>query len=670
MEDKERIYRMLHSSQEEERLQGLKAMGRSGMESDPGLVFQALGDESWRVRKEAVNLYLGSPRAGVLAGEVVELLHAQDNAGLRNAAVDILVQLGPQVVPLLLEELACTDHDVRKFVLDILGDIGEENCVQSMLPALSDPDENVRAAAAENLGKLRAAEAVPVLLDAMDHADLWMRFTILEALARIGQAVSVARLLNFADERLLRKALFDCLGRLGGMDAVPVLSQGLTDDMRNVREAAIVALDRIAETMPEAMAEPLAALAGTPAAEAVAAALRSSDLPLVRAAVRTLRSMRDGRFALNLLDLFENELMREEAAAALVAMGRPAACSLLDQWPAASVRTRSYLAYIFGESRCVEALVLLRAGLHDSDSDLQLVSAQALGKLGEAAAIAPLVETLCVANGDVRAVAMQALCRLTDRYPQEVLQSLGPLLTDDDAELRMHVVTIFGQMVSREVEESLSFALKDESPLVRRAAVRACAHRTGADQLSTLMLALTDEDVEVRRLAAESLGLTGNRQAIPPLELALQDEDIWVRAAAVRSLGRLGGAAVFEPISRALQDPVGLVAIAALESLAELNAGRACPAMVQALQHNDEEVVNAALNLLAATGQRDWVPAAVEPLLNHRHWEVRSAFVRALATLQGAASRSLLEERLLLEGEEMVRQLIQDVLAEMRESRG
>jgi HEAT repeat protein len=265
---------------------------------------------------------------------------------------------------------------------------------------------------------------------------------------------------------------------------------------------------------------------------------------------------------------------------------------------------------------------------------------------------------------------MQALCRLIDRYPQEVLHRLRPLLAADDAELRMHVVTIFGQMDSREVEDSLSFAMKDESPQVRRAAVRACTRRSGEDQLSTLMLALTDEDAEVRRLAAESLGLTGNRQAIPPLELALQDEDIWVRAAAVRALGRLGGEAVFEPISRALQDPVGLVTIAALESLHELDADRACPAAIQSLQHTDEEVVNAALNLLAASGQRDWLPPAVEPLLNHRHWEVRRTFIRALATLEGAACRFLLEERLLLEGEELVRQLIQEVLAEMRESRG
>lgn len=661
---------MLLSLQEEERLQGLKALGRHGVEADLGLVCQALGDESWRVRKEAVQLFLEMPRAGELAGEVIELLHAQENAGLRNAAVEILVRLGSQTVPFLLEELSCSDHDVRKFVLDILGDIGDESSVQSMLPALSDPDENVRAAAAENLGKLCAAEAVPMLLDAMDHADLWLRFTILEALARIGEAVPVARLLEFSDQKLLRKALIDCLGRIGGMDAVPILIRGLTDDMRNVREAAIVALDRIAASLPGAIDEVLSGLAGTPAADAVAGALDCSDPAIGQAAVRLLRCTGDARFAPRLLALLENELLREEAAAALIVMGRPAACSLLELWPDASSRTRSYLAYILGESRCVDGLTLLRSGLNDGDSELQLISAQALGKLGEAASIGPLAETLCTARDEVREVIMQALCRLSGPHPQEVLQRLRPLLAVDDAELRMHVIMIFGQMESPEVESCLAFAMKDESPLVRRAAVRAFESRSGENRLPTLMLALTDEDAEVRRLAAESLGMTADSQATAPLELALQDEDIWVRATAVRSLGRLGGADVFAPICRALQDPVGLVAIAALETLAGLDAWRACPAMVQALWHADEEVVNAALNLLAASGQRDWLPAAVAPLLNHRHWEVRSTFVRTLASLEGPACRPLLEERLLLEGEELVRQLIQEILNELRNSRG
>jgi len=670
VDDKENLNKMLHSLNEEDRLQALKSLGRSGFGDQLGLVCQALGDESWRVRKEAVSLFLASPRAAELAGEVIELLHSQDNAGLRNAAVDILVQLGAQALPLLQEELTCADHDVRKFVLDIMGDIGDSGCIQAMLPALSDPDKNVRAAAAENLGKLRAAEAVSILLDTMGDADLWMRFTILEALARIGRDVPVQRLLVYSDEKLLRKALFDCLGRVGGADAIPVLVGGLTDEMRNVREAAILALARIAETFPEEVDVALSGLAGTPAAEAAAAALESADLALVRATVRILRGVRDVRFASQLLDLFENELLRDEAAAVLIAMGNTAALALLDQWPAVDDRKRTCLAYLFGEVRCVEALDLLCTGLSDEDTNLQLVSAQALGRLGEAAAIDPLMTTLSVAGDEVREVAMLALCRLADVHPRDVLMRLQPLLTDDDAELRMHVVTILGQIDSPEVEAPLAFAMKDESSRVRRAAVRACEQRAGENRLSTLMLALTDEDAEVRRLAAESLGLTGSQQAVAPLELALQDEDIWVRAAAVRSLGRLGGESVFEPICSALQDPVGLVAIAALESLNDLDLERACPVMVQSLAHADEEVVNAALHLLAASGQRDWLPAVVDPLLNHRHWEVRSTFVRTLALLEGPACRQLLEARLLVEGEELVRQIIQDVLADFREVRG
>jgi HEAT repeat protein len=454
------------------------------------------------------------------------------------------------------------------------------------------------------------------------------------------------------------------------MDAVPVLIGGLTDDMRNVREAAIVALDRIATALPGAIDKVLPGLAGTPAADAVAGALECSDPAIAQAAMRLLRCTGDARFAPRLLGLVENELLREEAAAALVAMGRSAIGSLLELWPGASSRTRAYLAYILGESRCVEGLTLLRSGLSDGDAELQLVSAQALGKLGDAVAIGPLAETLGTTRDEVREVAMQALCRLSGAHPQVVLQWLRPLLADDDAELRMHVITIFSQMESSEVEGCLAFAMKDESPLVRRAAVRAFERRSGDNQLPTLMLALTDEDAEVRRLAVESFGITADRQATAALELALRDEDIWVRAAAVRSLGRLGGVDVFAPICRALQDPVGLVAIAALETLAGLDAWRACPAMVQALGHTDEEVVNAALSLLAASGQRDWLPAAVDPLLNHRHWEVRSTFVRTLASLQGPACRPLLEERLLLEGEELVRQLIQDILDDLRESRG
>jgi len=666
--DREQIHQLIHSSQEEERLQGLRLLGRSDPRAELALVFRALGDESWRIRKEAVQLFLSLPFAGELAGEVIELLHSEENAGLRNAAVEILVHLGYQAVPFLVEELACTDHDVRKFVLDILGDIGDDSCVRPMINALADPDENVRAAAVENLGKLRAVEAVAPLLSAMTEADLWLRFTILESLARIGQPVPIESLLAFVEEKLLRKALFDCLGRIGGADAAPTLVAGLSDTMRNVREAAILALARIAADEVADVDALLGGLAGSNSALAVGHALDNSNPTIRAASVKLLGRIRDVRFAPQLLSLFDDEVLRESAAAALIGMGRSAACSLLQHWADFDSRMRTYCAFIVGESGCDEGFHLLLDALADADVELRGAAVQALGKLGREDAIAPLAKALLDVSDEVREGATQSLCRLSLRYPDELAQQLRPLLASSDSELRMHVVSVFGQMAGSWVEDCLGLAMKDESPLVRRAAVRASSRRQGGRQLPTLMLALTDEDAEVRRLAAESLGTTEDRKAVPPLELALQDDDIWVRAAAVRSLGRLGGSDVFPPVSQALTDPIGLVAIAAMETLQELDPERAYSSIVDSLEHDDEEVVNAALNLLTASGHRDWLPGAVETLLNHRHWEVRSTFVRTLAALKGGRCRNLLENRLVVEGEALVRDLIQDTLDALQDS--
>jgi HEAT repeat protein len=663
VENKKKLHELLSSAQEEERLQGLKELERRPAEESVPAVIRALGDESWRVRKEAAELFLSLPGADALAGEIIELLHSEDNAGLRNTAVEILVRLGRRAVPLLTEELSCTDHDVRKFVLDILGEIGEESSVSPMLGALSDPDGNVRAAAAENLGRIGSAESVPSLLAAMDHPDLWFRFTILEALGQIGAPVPVADLLRYKDDRLLRKALFDCLGRIGDTDAFAVLTEGLSDQMGNVREAAAIALARLGAKWPGAVAEHLARFCGSPTAEAAADLLDSTDAAVRQSATKLLGWLKDGRFAARLLNAFAEEELRTTAAASLVALGRGAVSQLTHLWPDADDRTRTYLAYVFGESVCSEGLQFLLAALSAGDPDLRLASAQSLGKLGEAAALAPLAGLLGDSCEEVREAATEALCRVGMRHRRQAMNILQPFLEHDDPEWRMYTVSILGRLDGGEVEDCLSFAMKDESSLVRRAAVRALEGQRGEGRFQTLMLALTDEDDEVRRLAVEALGTSGDPQVIGPLELALRDEDIWVRSAAVRALGGFPSAEAVRLVQGALADPVGLIAIAALETLSGLGAEKAYSSLVGALDHEDEEVVNAALQLLATSGRRDWIPSVLEDLINHRHWEVRLTFARVLAAMEGDKCRPYLESRLLVEGEDLVSHQLRDLLS-------
>jgi len=90
----DQITEALNSPDEEVRLQGLRDLASCDAIEGLDLIFKAFGDESWRVRKESIELYLKLPVSRELIGEIIELLHAEENAGLRNAAVEILTRLG------------------------------------------------------------------------------------------------------------------------------------------------------------------------------------------------------------------------------------------------------------------------------------------------------------------------------------------------------------------------------------------------------------------------------------------------------------------------------------------------------------------------------------------------------------------------------------------------
>lgn len=655
---------LLASPQEEDRLQGVRALADQGIETHLRILLSCLGDPSWRVRKEACDLFLGWPGAGQCSAEVVELLHAQDNAGLRNAAVEILTRLGQEALPSLLEEVSCNDADVRKFVLDILGDIGDETAMGAMVAALADQDQNVRNAAAENLGKLKAAPAVPALLASMETADLWFRFTILAAIAQIGAPVAATDLLPYRQDPLLRKAVFDCLGKIGGVEVIAVLCEGLLDRMNNVRSAAALALMRLGRKQSPLVAETLKTMAQDSPGEALAELLHANDPQVRLAAIQLLRWLGQPAYAPQLLALLDDEAMRQPAAEALISLGTQAALELLPRWEQASERERTYLAYLFGQIRLPAAAKLLAEALDSPDPELRMVAAQGLGAIGSVDFFPVLLQSLEDQVAEVREQALNALIAIGRQFSAAAIEALGPLLQAETAEIRLSAVRILGKLDGADVRPALQLALKDEAAKVRSAAVQALSEDHQGCDLSTLQLALTDEDAEVRRLAVSALGTAPVAEALPLLTLALQDDDLWVRAMVVRTLGHFGQPAI-RLVEMSLADPVGLVAIAALETLAELSIDQSYDKIVQALRHPDQEVVAAALQLLAYGERRDWLAPMADNLLNNPHWEVRSSFVRLYAELVGSAARTKLEARFLVEGEDLVREQIRQALCDL-----
>ncbi|WP_305043903.1 HEAT repeat domain-containing protein [Geoalkalibacter sp.] len=653
----------LRSSNEEERIEALRRIRQQDLPLSMAALGQALGDPSWRVRKEAVACFLAGAHRRWAAEDAIALLHSEDNAGLRNAAMEALVGLGPSAVPALKAEMSCADVDVRKFVLDILGEIGDEVSIGTLVDALRDPDINVATAAVENLGKLRAREAIPALLAAMEKNDFSWRFTLLEALAQIGERIALAPLAAFRQDRLLRKALFDCLGSVGDRDAIALLVEGLGDDMRKCREAAALALVRLAENFGAEVRDGLSRQAQTTLATTVADLLQSRDRSVQESAVRILGWIGDSSAAQRLLPMLADEAFGARVYEALMGMGSEVVCDLVKHNLGQNPELDAYLVYLAGESRCLDLGAQLACGLKSADVQMRLVTARTLGKIGGVEVVEALLDALDDGFEEVRDAAANALAAIGRKDPTRVLGKIAPLVEATRDVVRGSAVKVLGEIGDVSSRPYLSMAFKDASPAVRQAAVRALASCGGDDMVADLKLALTDENSEVRALAAENLGMARDADVVDILGLALGDEDIWVRTHAVRSLSRIGGERARALLHGAVQDPVGLVAIAALEALVEVDPRQAQDALLEALDHPDEEVVKTALQCLGRLEAGAWVPRVASKMINHPQWGVRLALTSMLQSQDSPEVLSLLEARLSIEGDELVRQALEALLS-------
>jgi HEAT repeat protein len=654
------IQSALQSLDEEVRLSGVQSLYRYDGGERIDLVCAALGDSSWRIRKEAINLFLSFPLSLAAVERIVALLYDEENAGLRNAAAEILIKLGSPVLPILARAADSPDPDVRKFILDILGDIGDRQATPVLLRLLqNDAATNVRAAAAENLGKIQDASAVSDLVRALSTPDLLVQFSLLDALGRIGCAIPVAEIIALGENSLLRKPLFDALGRIGDETALAPLVTGLHDPMRNVREAAILALERLVARCGEKI---LVGQLSVTDLEGLVALLSSPALPVQRAALAILGRHCDRTRAILLAPYLDDDHLADEVATILAARGHDVVAELTVCWAGASDKKKAYLAYLFGATGVADAVSLLVEELKEADDFLRTILLRALGQVGRIEDIVTLAGYLEVPEDDVRQAAVDGLVKVAERFHAPVIDSVHGAFTHVDPAVRQAALQVLGRLGGAESEAVLLMAMKDESALVRRSAICYLDGRT-PQHYPALTLALTDEESDVRRQAIDALAMSADRSLIEPLTLVLLDEDPWVRATAVRALGRFGGAEALAAVRSGLGDPVGLVTIAAVETLAEENLPFDQHELAAQLGHADDDVILALLRLLATASDPLWLGQWGERLLGHRHWLVRQRMAELLGQEGTATGQALLQQRLLVEDEDMVRDALRQGLA-------
>jgi HEAT repeat protein len=216
--------------------------------------------------------------------------------------------------------------------------------------------------------------------------------------------------------------------------------------------------------------------------------------------------------------------------------------------------------------------LLLRA-LGDSDTEVRVHAATAIGRHHVAAATGALTAALGDSDARLRATAAEALGLVLE----------GPA-ANDPAAVTLHAV------------EALERALGDGEHEVREAAVVALGRlppTLGRRAAVALTGRLDDEASGVRQRAAEVLGRMGETRAAVPLLARLGDTTREVRAAALEALALLGDVHAVPAMVRMLRDPAEDVRATAVTALGRLRAPAAIGPLDETMTHGQPDALRA-----------------------------------------------------------------------------
>ena len=231
-------------------LAGLAAAARAGGPEGQRVLRDALRADDRSVREPALRI----AGASFPEDQLVAMLREPADDVIRSAALEMLVQRGAAVVPLLGDLLSDRDPDVVLQAILALDRIRDHRAVEGLLRVLDHPHPNVVQAAITAVGHLGSRAAVGRLLRFLD-GDLWLRAAAIEALGDLRAPSAAPALAGQLTDPIVGTIAAEALARIGGADAFAQLARhwlGITGS----GEEFLGRLAHVAETSDERVATP------------------------------------------------------------------------------------------------------------------------------------------------------------------------------------------------------------------------------------------------------------------------------------------------------------------------------------------------------------------------------------------------------------------------------
>ena len=536
----------LESTNADVRRKAVRILGEFVGKRAVGPLISVLEDKSSKVREDAI-VALGELGArSALTGIAGRLMDSSPQ--VRLAAARTLGKLGgPLAVTALADARAGADEGLRDAIIEALGKIGSP-ALTALTQVLEDDSPSVRLAVVEALAHLGRPAAKALTL-ALKDDDPKVRSRATQALVKSGSATTdtLKQVLEDGNSEQ-RLAAAVALGKSGSRAGVATLVEALKDGRPEKRYKAAIALGGLGDhaavgTLCDALAEAdaktrqtaaemLGRLGDPASAEALGRALECPDTHGAE-----IRDERDRIWA--------DQDVRAEVTAALAKVGGPAALAaatrVLDNTFATSARKqRRYLARR-GAISVLEGLgagaegPLLRA-MQDSDPELCIAAAKALGGLGNPSAVPYLIKAFKKSKRrEDQIAAAEALADLGAQSARPHLLKATKKEYYDEYLWRALLKLGSPEALTRYTDHLTNLEFFPD----HRASIASSLGEVGPVALEVLSLGLNDDEPQVRRAAVEALGHLGSA-ARGPLESALSDPNPKVRESAAKALRELG----------------------------------------------------------------------------------------------------------------------------------
>ena len=601
MNDLQDIGNALTSADEETRRSALQALRNSDIPEKQALLFTAMGDASWRVRKEAVESYVCSTPDRDSVELLLELLRNQENAGLRNSAAEAVIRLGSLYAAPLIKMIDDQDAEVRKFIIDIMGAIGDAVFVPSLLRSLHDPEVNGASAAAEQLGALGDMDAAERLMLALFLRDeVLFRFSALGALGLLAKPVPIpGELIQLADQEILRKAVFDCLGAISDESSLDLLLNGFSCRQKNCRAAAVIALYNIyRRSSSTSQVKIQDALRLLKEHDLIAGLLELFDLrnrALAEALLWASDMIRDTRFIPLIIEAYTDERTANTALATLKSFGHEALDKIIPLYSTLDENGKSGLCILIGECGYTGFSAIIHDALHDPSAKVRTAAATTVGKLGMTASLPDLFLLIDDTDTGVFAASVASLQALIPSTPDAISSEAVHFCSSSTSQHRKAAALLLASLGEL---DRLLLLIQDEDPEVRQVAVSAVGTSRIETAGSMLVSALSDESPEVRMAAAEALGNLRDPVTLTALERALNDNDVWVQSSALKAIATIELSRTVPIITAIHTKAEGLLMITILKICEEIHNPESEGIIRYALNNSDRDIARQAAKSL------------------------------------------------------------------------